>query len=338
MLNNRRTQPNSKVSLKDYPGILDIIGNTPVVKLSRVFPFSEPAILAKLEFFSPGGSVKDRLALSLIEEAEKKGELKPGGTVVECTSGNCGISVAMVAALKGYRCIIVMEDKNSKEKQDMIRAFGAELVLVKTGSHPDSPKSNYNTARRIANETEGAVYLDQFNNPANFDIHYRTTAKEIWEQTGGELDFFIAGIGTGGTISGVSSYLKEKNPGIKIFGVDIEGSVYTDYYYKGVMNEYKVYKVEGIGGDNIPGNVQFDRYDEIIRVSDRESFQWVNRLCREEGIFGGSSTGAVTAAIAKSELLFKDLKLGAAIFADSGYKYLSKQYSPEWMTRMGFNE
>ncbi len=322
----------------EYPGILDTIGNTPIVQLKKVLPFEKPVVLAKLEFFGPGGSVKDRLALALIEDAERRGALKPGGTVVECSSGNSGIGVAMVAAVKGYRAIIVMADKNSKEKQDIIKAFGAELILTPKEAHPDDPNSNYNTAKRIAEEIEGAIYLDQFSNPANIEVHYRETAKEIWEQTNGELDFFFAGIGTGGTISGVAKYLKERNPKIKIFGVDIEGSVYSDYFYKKTMPEPRLCQVEGIGGDNLPENVRFEYFDELVMVSDKESFSWANKLCRTEGIFAGSSSGAVVAALVESAEILKDFKLGVSIFADSGYKYLSKQFSPEWMRAMGYAE
>jgi cystathionine beta-synthase len=325
-----------KETAVEYPGILDIIGHTPVVRLNKIWPHKKPVVLAKLEFYNPGGSVKDRLALAMIEDAERRGVLKPGGTIIECTSGNSGIGLAMVAAVKGYRTVIVMADKNSKEKQDMIKAFGAELVLTPKDAHPDSPESNYNTARRLAQEIDGAVYMDQFNNPENIEIHFRSTAKEIWDQTGGEVEFLFAGIGTGGTISGVSKYLKERNPDIKIIGVDIEGSVFTDYFYKGVLPTPGHYQVEGIGGDNLPGNVHFDRFDRIVMVSDKESFKWVNRLCRVEGIFAGSSTGAVVAALMKSADELMGYRLGVVIFADSGYKYLSKQFSPEWMNEKGF--
>jgi len=333
-----RASIHERGSQVDYPGLLDTIGNTPIVKLEKIFPFKQPTILAKLEFFSPGGSVKDRLALALIEDAEKRGVLKSGGTIVECTSGNSGIGVAMVAAIKGYRSIIVMADKNSKEKQDIVKAFGAELVLTPKDAHPDAPESNYSTAHRLAQEIKGAVYLDQFSNPANTEIHYRTTAKEIWEQTNGEIDFLFAGIGTGGTISGVAKYLKERKPQVKIFGVDVEGSILSDYFYKGIISEPRLYQVEGIGGDNLPENVHFKYLDELIMVGDKESFQAANKLCRAEGIFAGSSSGAAVAAIFKAADMLKAYKLGVVIFADSGHKYLSKQFSPEWMRQMGYAE
>ncbi|MCP4634127.1 MAG: cysteine synthase family protein, partial [candidate division Zixibacteria bacterium] len=284
----------------EFPKILDTIGNTPIVHLSKTFEFNQPAILAKLEFFAPGGSVKDRLALAMVEDAEQRGILKTGGTIVECSSGNSGIGLAMVAAVKGYRAIIVMADKNSKEKQDIIKAFGAEVVLTPHEVLPEHPDSNYSTTERLSKEIEGAVHLDQFNNPANTEVHYSATAKEIWEQTEGEIEFIYAGIGTGGTLSGIAKYLKEKNPEIKAFGVDIEGSVFSDLFYKGTMSEPKQYKIEGIGGDNAPDNTRFEYYDELIMVSDRESFRAVNNLCRAEGIFAGGSSGSAVAAISKS--------------------------------------
>jgi cystathionine beta-synthase len=322
---------------KKFPDVLDTIGETPIVHLSKTFDFVEPVILAKLEFFAPGGSVKDRLALAMVEDAERRGILKPGGTIVECSSGNSGIGLAMVAAVKGYRAIIVMADKNSKEKQDIIKAFGAEVVLTPHEVLPDHPESNYSTTERLTREIEGAVHLDQFNNPANLGIHYSTTGREIWEQTEGKVEFIYAGLGTGGTLSGVAKYLKEKNPKIKAIGVDIEGSVFSDLFYKGEMIEPRQYKIEGIGGDNMPENTCFEYYDELVMVSDKESFLAVNRLCKTEGIFAGGSSGSAIAAIAKSYDLIRDCKLGVVIFADSGHKYLSKQYSSEWMHEMGYS-
>ncbi len=319
-----------------YPHLLDIIGNTPIVKLGKIFPFSKPAILAKLEFANPSGSVKDRLAKAMIEDAEKRGILRPGGAVIECSSGNSGISVSMVAAIKGYRAIIVMADKNSKEKQDMIKAFGAELVLTPKDAHPDSPESNYSTAYRLAREIPDAIYLDQFDNPVNADIHYYTTGKEIWDQTNGEIDFLIAGIGTGGTISGTAKYLKERKPEVKIYGVDVEGSTYSDWYYRRVFPDPILYDVEGIGGDNLPKNIHWDEIDDMIMVGDKESFQAGNQLCKTEGIFAGSSAGAAIAAIFKARDMLKSMDLGVVIIGDAGYKYLSKQYNPDWMKEKGY--
>jgi cystathionine beta-synthase len=318
------------------PDISKSIGNTPLVRLKRIVGENSATVLAKAEFMNPGGSVKDRMALYIIEDAEKQGLLKPGGTIVENTSGNTGIGVAIIAAIKRYKAIFTIPDKMSQEKIDLLKAFGAEVIVTPTDVPPDSPSSYYETAKRIASEIPDSFYINQYHNLKNTEAHYYTTGAEIWEQIRGEIDYFVAGIGTGGTLSGAGKFLKEKKPDLKVIAVDPIGSVYYDYFKHKRMIEPHVYKVEGIGEDMLVENVDFSIIDDIYQVDDKESFLMARRLTREEGLFVGGSSGAavkVSADLAKK--VGKD-KIIVTILPDSGTRYLSKIYSDQWMKDNGF--
>ncbi len=324
--------------MKYAKNIFQTIGHTPLVQINKMTRDLSSQIYAKLEYFNPAGSVKDRMALFMIEDAERRGLLKPGGTIVENSSGNTGAALAMIAAVKGYRCIITMPDKMSDEKKNLMKAFGAEVVVTPTDVPADSPESYYSVARRIASEIPDAYYPDQYNNPKNIEAHYRTTGPEIWEQTGGEIDIFMTGIGTGGTLSGTGRFLKEKNPDIKIIAVDPEGSVFYDYFRKGKPGEPHVYKVEGIGEDYLVKAVDFDIIDDMVQVNDKNSFLTARRLAMEEGIFAGGSSGSVMwAALQVAQKLESPQKI-VAILQDSGYRYISKLYNDDWMKKNDFLE
>jgi cystathionine beta-synthase len=316
-----------------YNNILETIGNTPLVKLNKITRGIQPTILAKVESFNPGGSVKDRIGIAMIEDAERKGLLKPGGTIVEPTSGNTGIGLAMVAAIKDYKMVFTIPDKMAREKIRILKAYGAEVIVTQTSVPPESPESYYEVAKRIARETPNSFMPFQYYNPANPEIHYRTTGPEIWDMTDGRVDHYVGGMGTGGTISGVGRYLKEQNPDIKIIGADPEGSVYATYFTTGSYTEkdIKPYKVEGIGEDMIPETIHFEYVDEVITVRDKDAFLTAHRLVKEEGIFcGGSSGAALSAALQISKDLDEDAVI-VVLFPDTGVRYLSKLYSNEWM-------
>lgn len=319
-----------------YENILQAIGRTPMVRLNHVTEGLEATVLAKLEFLNPGGSAKDRIALAMIEEAEKAGRLAPGGTVVESTSGNTGMGLAMVSAVKGYRSIFTIPDKMSQEKIDALRAFGAETIVTPTKVAPEDPRSYYSVARRMAQERPNAVYIDQLNNPANTDAHYRTTGPEIWEQTEGKVTHFVAGAGTGGTISGTAKYLKQVNPSVKVIAADPEGSVYRSYFKTGKPSEPHSYFVEGVGEDLVCSNVHFEYFDDVIQFDDKEAFLMARRMAREEGIFvGGSSGGAVQVALEVAKDLGPEAVV-VVILPDGGSKYLSKVFNDQWMREHGF--
>jgi cystathionine beta-synthase len=312
------------------------IGRTPIMPLEKISKGLPCSINAKAEMFNPGGSLKDRLALSLIEAAERDGSLCPGGTVIEVTSGNTGIAVSWICAAKGYKALIVMSDKNSKEKQDMMMTFGAELVLTPHTAKPDDPACSYKTAERLAREIPDSIYLDQYNNPANITCHYRTTGPEIWEQTDGRVDCVVIGAGTGGTVSGVGRFLKEHNRHIEVVAVDSVGSIFTTYHQSGNLVVAEHYEVEGIGSDKLVGAMDFSVVDKFIPINDREAFTTSREIALKEGLFCGGSSGAVIAAARKHLKNRPDLKYPVAILADSGNRYLSKMFSDDWMRKMGY--
>ncbi len=314
-----------------YGNILETVGNTPLVRLRSVAKDSRAAVLAKLEGFNPGGSVKDRIAVAIVAEAEAKGLLKPGGTIVEATSGNTGTGLALVAAVKGYRTVLVMPDKVSREKINLLKAYGAEVVIAPTSVPPDSPDSYYEVAKRIAHETPGAYLANQYFNPTNPEAHYRTTGPEIWSQTGGKIDYFVAGLGTGGTISGTARYLKQQNPKIKVVGADPIGSILKEYFYTKKVIAPKPYKVEGIGEDFFPGTLDFSMIDEVISVNDSQSLNLARRLAREEGILAGGSAGTALYAALQTARQAKPDEVIVVLIPDTGERYLSKVHSDEWM-------
>jgi cystathionine beta-synthase len=319
-----------------HENVLSAIGRTPLVRLDRVVPEGSATVLVKPEFMNPGGSIKDRMALHILEKAEKAGLLRPGATIVENTSGNTGVGIALAAAVKGYKCIFTMPDKMSREKQDTLRAFGARVVVTPTNVPADSPESYYSVAKRIAAETPGSFYVNQYHNRDNVEAHYLSTGPEIWEQAGGRVDAFVAGIGTGGTMSGAGRYLKERNPKVRNVGVDPHGSVYHSMFHTGRLSEPHVYKVEGIGEDMMCGAMDLDVMDDVRQVGDRESFDMARRLAREEGLLAGGSSGA---AVHVAVELAREMGPGRTVVVplpDGGRAYISKFFSDDWMRGNGF--
>ena len=323
-----------------YDNILGAMGNTPLVRLGRIARDLPVPLYAKLEWMNPGGSVKDRVGAFIIEQAEKRGEIKPGGTIVEATSGNTGVGLAIAAALKGYKTIFVMPDKMSNEKILLLRAYGAKLVRTPTAVAPDDPRSYYEVAKRFVRETPNAILANQYHNPDNPKTHELTTGPELWDQTDGRVTDVIIGMGTGGTITGVGRFLKSKNPKIQIVGVDIEGSILTEIWQnKGTIPDGaypKTYKVEGIGEDFLPTALDLSVVDAIERAGDRESFLWARQLVRQEGIFAGGSSGSALAGAIKYCRKLRGARLPVVLLPDSGSRYLSKFYDDKWMREFGF--
>ncbi len=325
-----------------YSSIIETVGNTPLVKLNTFHKEQPGTVLAKVEYFNPGHSVKDRIALKMIEDAEKAGKLKPGGTIIEGTSGNTGMGLALVAAVKGYKCIFTTTDKQSMEKVNLLRALGCEVQICPTNVEPEDPRSYYSIAKRLSEEIPNSFYPDQYNNLSNRQSHYETTGPELWDQTDGKITHFVAGIGTGGTITGAAQYLKEKNPDIRIIGIDSVGSIFKSYFETGVFDKRHIapYMTEGIGEDIIPENVDFSLIDDIIQCPDREAFLTTRKLARREGLFvGGSCGSAVWGAlqhIKKNPLKPDDIMV--ILLPDSGTRYVSKFYNDEWMRTNGFLE
>jgi cystathionine beta-synthase len=322
-------QDNRQISY--FNNIVDAIGRTPLIKLNHVTRGLKPLILAKVEAFNPGGSVKDRIGVTIVETAEREGKLRPGGTIVEATSGNTGVGLALVAATRGYKLICCMPDKMSQEKINLLKAYGADVHIAPTAVPPEHPDSYYEVAKRLAREIPGAFHANQYYNQDNPRAHYETTGPEIWEQTAGQIDVFVCGMGTGGTISGAGRYLKEKNPKIQIVGADPAGSILCEYFYTGKMGHARTYKTEGIGEDIIPGTTHFQYIDRVITHNDHEAYNWARRVSREEGLLIGSSGGAAVAVALKVAEELDERQLLVVLLPDTGERYLSKAHSDAWM-------
>ncbi len=321
-----------------HDNILEVIGNTPMIRLNRVARGVRATMLAKLEFMNPGGSVKDRIGIAMLDAAEKAGKIKPGGTVIEGTSGNTGMGLALAAAVRGYQCIFTMPDKMSQEKIDALRALGAEVIVTPTQVEHNDPRSYHSVALRLSREIPNSIFPNQYENPANTQAHYDTTGPEIWEQTEGMVTHVVIGVGTGGTITGVARFLKEKNPAIQIIGADPQGSIFAEMFRTGRKPQAQPYKVEGIGQDEMPANVDFSVIDEIYAVSDRDAFLRTRALARQEGIFAGGSAGAALHVALKCAEKLTETDVVVTIIPDSGARYLSKIYNDNWMRENQFLE
>lgn len=324
--------------MKYYENILGTIGNTPMVKLNTIVKDIPALVLAKVETFNPGNSIKDRMALKMIEDAEKDGRLKPGGTIIEGTSGNTGMGLAIAAIMKGYKCIFTSTDKQSKEKFDALRALGAEVIVCPTDVDPEDPRSYYSVSSRLEKETPNSWKPNQYDNPSNAQAHYESTGPEIWDQTDGKITHLVVGVGTGGTISGTARFLKEKNPNIQVLGIDTYGSVFKKYKETGEFdkNEIYAYVTEGIGEDFLPENVDFNLIDHFEKVTDKDAAIYTRKIAKEEGIFAGNSAGSAMAGIMQMKDRFKEGDVVVVIFHDHGTRYLGKMFNDDWMKSKGW--
>ncbi|HXQ96921.1 MAG TPA: pyridoxal-phosphate dependent enzyme [Candidatus Limnocylindrales bacterium] len=316
--------------------ILEAIGKTPLVRVNRLTKGFAAELYLKVDYLNPGGSVKDRIGITMIDDAEKRGLLKPGGTIIEGTSGNTGMGLALVAAVRGYKMVFTITDKQSKEKIDLLKALGAEVIVCPTAVEPEDPRSYYSVAKKLAREISNSFYPNQYENPMNPEAHYLTTGPEIWDDTEGKITHFVCGMGTGGTISGVGRYLKEKNPKVKIIGVDPIGSLYYEFFKTGKVGKAATYVVEGIGEDIFPSTMEFKVLDDIEQINDEECFVWARRLVKQEGIFTGGSGGGCFSAALRIAKACKKGDLVVAFLPDTGMRYLSKVYSDEWMSERGY--
>ena len=316
--------------------ILEAIGRTPLVRLNRIAQGLKPQIYVKADYINPGGSVKDRIGVTMIDDAEKRGLLKPGGTIIEGTSGNTGMGLALVAAVRGYKMVFTITDKQSKEKVDLLKALGAEVIVCPTAVEPDDPRSYYSVAKKLAREIPNSFYPNQYDNPMNPEAHYKTTGPEIWDDSEGKITHFVCGMGTGGTISGVGKYLKEKNPAVKIIGVDPEGSLYYDFHKTGQVPRARTYVVEGIGEDFFPTTMDLKILDDVLQVNDEECFVVARRLVKQEGLFTGGSGGGCISATLKLAKSLSEKDFVVAFLPDTGMRYLSKVYNDEWMRERGY--
>lgn len=321
-----------------YNNILETVGNTPMVRLNKITKDIPATVLAKIETTNPGNSIKDRMALKMIEDAEKSGKLKPGGTIIEGTSGNTGMGLAIAAVIKGYKCIFTSTDKQSKEKFDALRAFGAEVIVCPTNVDPEDSRSYYSVSSRLEREVPNSWKPNQYDNLSNSQAHYESTGPEIWEQTEGKITHLVAGVGTGGTISGIARYLKEKNPAIQVLGIDTYGSVFKKYKETGIMDKNEIYPyiTEGIGEDFLPQNVNFDLIDHFEKVTDKDAALMTREIARKEGIFAGNSTGSAVAGVLQMKDRFKEEDVVVIIFPDHGTRYLGKMYNEDWLRDRGF--
>ncbi|HEY9003049.1 MAG TPA: pyridoxal-phosphate dependent enzyme [Mucilaginibacter sp.] len=321
-----------------HNNILETIGNTPMVRLNTITKDIPATVLAKLETFNPGNSIKDRMALKMIEDAERNGLLKPGGTIIEGTSGNTGMGLAIAAVIKGYKCIFTSTDKQSKEKFDALRAFGAEVIVCPTNVDPEDPRSYYSVSSRLEREVPNSWKPNQYDNLSNSQAHYEQTAPEIWDQTEGKITHLVAGVGTGGTISGIAKYLKEKNPNIKVIGIDTYGSVFKKYKETGIFDKDEIYPyiTEGIGEDFLPKNVDFSLIDHFEKVTDKDAALMTREVALKEGIFAGNSTGSAVAGVLQVKHMFKEGDVVVIIFPDHGSRYMAKMYNEDWLRERGF--
>ena len=323
-----------------FENILGTIGNTPLVKLNHLTKELPCLVLAKYETFNPGNSTKDRMALKMIEDAEKQGLLTKGSTIIEGTSGNTGMGLALAAIVKGYKCLFVLTDKQSKEKMDILRAVGAEVVICPTDVAPDDPRSYYSVSKRLSEEMPNSWYVNQYDNPSNAIAHFESTGPEIWDQTDGKITHFIVGVGTGGTISGVGKYLKSKNPNIKVWGIDTYGSVFKKYHETGIFDENEIYPyvTEGIGEDILPKNVDFKIIDGFTKVTDKDAAVYTQKLAKEEGMFLGNSAGAAVKGLLQLKNHFNEDDVVVVLFHDHGSRYVGKMFNDDWMKKMGYIE